>query len=69
VGLLDYVSKWCSRQLWGNKRHSYVDKLAAKKELEKHTAIEKNTIDMAKEEMKHTDDDGIKLLLRAHRRG
>jgi len=50
-------------QLWDYKTSSYVDKLVVKKELEKHIIIEKDTLDMAKEEIRHTDDDGIKLLL------
>lgn len=62
-GILDVIENNSSMQLWDCKIDSYVDKLVVKKELEKHIAIEKNTLDMAKEEIRHTDDEGIKLLL------
>jgi rubrerythrin len=62
-GILDAIENNSETQLWDHRIHSYVDKLVAKKELENHIAIEKTTLDMAKEEMRHTDDDGIKLLL------
>lgn len=63
-GILDAVENNSETRLWDHRIHSYVDKIVAKKELEKHIVIEKTTLDMAKEEMKHTDDEGIKLLLR-----
>jgi rubrerythrin len=62
-GILDVIEKNSDVQLWDYKIDSYVDKLVVRKELEKHIAIEKDTLDMAKEEMRHTDDEGIKLLL------
>jgi rubrerythrin len=62
-GILDAIENNSETQLWDHKIHSYVDKLVAKKELERHIVIEKTTLDMAKKEMKHTNDSGIKLLL------
>lgn len=61
-GILDIIAD-SDTQLWDSKIHSYVDKRVVKKELEKHIGIEKETLDMAKEQMKHTNDKGVKLLL------
>jgi len=49
--------------LWDCKLDSYVDRLLVKKELEKHLAIEQKTLDMVKEEISQTKDEGLKLLL------
>jgi len=49
--------------LWDCKLDSYVDRLLVKKELEKHLAIEQKTLDIVKEEINQTKDEGIKLLL------
>jgi rubrerythrin len=62
-GILDVIENNSGKQLWDCKIDAYVDKLVVKKELDKHITIEKNTLEMAKEEIKHTDDEGIKLLL------
>ena len=62
-GILDVIEKNDGVQLWDYKVDAYVDKLVVKRELEKHIMIEKDTLEMAKEEMRHTDDAGIKLLL------
>jgi rubrerythrin len=61
-GILDVIAG-SDVPLWDYRIGSYVDKLVVKKELDKHIEIEKFTLDMAKQEIRHTDDDGIKLLL------
>ncbi len=50
--------------LWDCKLDSYVDRLLVKKELEKHLAVEQKTLDMVKEEINQTKDEGLKLLLK-----
>ena len=49
--------------LWDKKINSYVDKQVLKEELQKHIEIEQDTLNLAKEEITKTDDEGIKLLL------
>lgn len=62
-GILDVISH-DDVSLWDHEIQSYVDKQVIKKELEKHIKIEQETLDLVREQIKHTDDDGIKLLLR-----
>ena len=52
-------------QLWDHeiKVDSYVDKLVVKRELERHIGMEQNALDLVKEEIDQTNDEGIKLLL------
>ncbi len=50
-------------KLWDKRIHSYVDKQVVKRELEKHIEIEQETLDLAKEQIKQTNDEGVKLLL------
>lgn len=50
--------------LWDCKLDSYVDRLLVKNELEKHLAVEQKTLDMVKEEINQTKDEGLKLLLK-----
>ena len=49
--------------LWETKIDSYVDKEVVKRELQRHIDIEQDTLNLVKEEIKQTDDEGIKLLL------
>jgi len=49
--------------LWDYKMHSYVDKLVVKSELERHIEIEQDTLNLVKEEIDQTNDEGVKLLL------
>jgi bacterioferritin (cytochrome b1) len=53
-----------TRTLWDTKIHSYVDALVAKKMLEDHVKIETNMLKHVEEEMRRTDDDALKLLLK-----
>jgi len=61
-GILDVISH-NDVSLWDHRIQSYVDRQMVKKELEKHVKIEQETLNLAKEQINHTDDDGIKLLL------
>ena len=53
-----------SKKLWDTKIHSYVDALVAKKMLEDHVKIETQMLKHVEEEMRSTDDDALKLLLK-----
>ena len=53
-----------AKTLWNTKIHSYVDALVAKKMLEDHVQIETNMLKHVEEEMRRTDDDALKLLLK-----
>ncbi len=61
-GILEVIAD-SAVQLWDYKINSYVDKQVVKRELERHMAIEQDTLNMVKEEIKQTDDGGMKLLL------
>lgn len=49
--------------LWDYKMHSYVDKLVVKSEIERHIEIEQDTLNLVKQEIDQTNDEGVKLLL------
>ena len=53
-----------ARTLWDTKIHSYVDVIVAKKMLEDHVKVETKMLRHVEEEMKRTDDDALKLLLK-----
>ena len=61
-GILEYIGE-SDTVLWDKKINSYVDKQVLKEELQKHIEIEKHTLNLTKEEITKTDDEGIKLLL------
>ena len=61
-GILEYIGE-SDTVLWDKKINSYVDRQVLKRELQKHIEIEKHTLDLVKEEITKTDDEGIKLLL------
>lgn len=61
-GILDVIAD-SDVPLWDYKIHSYVDKLVVKSELERHIEIEQDTLNLVKEEIDQTDDEGVKLLL------
>lgn len=61
-GILDVIAH-NDVSLWDHRIQSYVDRQMVKKELEKHVKVEQETLNLAKEQINHTDDDGIKLLL------
>ncbi len=52
------------RPLWDAKIHSYVDAQAAKKMLENHVEVETKMLKHVEEEIKKTDDEALKLLLK-----
>ena len=52
-----------SQTLWSYKVDSYVDKQSVKKELENHVKMESDVIAHVEEEIRQTDDEGLKLLL------
>jgi rubrerythrin len=49
--------------LWEHKLEDYVDKALAKREFEENVKIESDVLAHLKEELKHTKDEGLKLLL------
>lgn len=61
-GILNVIADSDS-PLWESKIDSYVDKEVVKRELQRHIDIEQDTLNLVKEEIKQTDDEGIKLLL------
>lgn len=61
-GILDVIAN-SDVPLWDYKMSSYVDKIVVKRELERHIKIEQETLNLVKEEIKQTNDGGIKLLL------
>jgi len=61
-GILNVIADSDS-PLWESEIDSYVDKEVVKRELQRHIDIEQDTLNLVKEEIKQTDDEGIKLLL------
>ena len=53
-----------SKTLWDIKIRSYVDTFVAKKMLEDHVKTETKMLKHVEEEIKRTDDDALKLLLK-----
>lgn len=53
-----------SKTLWEHKVESYVDPFVVKKELENHIEREAEMIKHVEKELKHTEDEGLKQLLR-----
>jgi len=53
-----------SRTLWDTKIHSYVDTIVAKRMLEDHVETETKMLEHVEEEIKKTDDDALKVLLK-----
>ena len=63
-GILEIINNLKpSQTLWTYQITSYVDKLAVKKELENHVALETEVLSHVEEELQHTKDVGLKLLL------
>ncbi len=52
------------RPLWDTKIRSYVDAQVAKKMLEDHVKVETKMLRHVEEEIKKTDDEALKLLLK-----
>lgn len=61
-GILEFIAE-SDTLLWDKKISSYVDRQVLKKELQKHIDIEKHTLNLVREEITKTNDEGIKLLL------
>lgn len=62
-GILKVISQKDAKPLWDTLQDSYVDKMVVKQNLEKHIKTEKAMFDLIENEMKETDDEGIRLLL------
>jgi len=52
-----------SQTLWAYRLESYVDPLVVKRELESHVKRETKMLEHVEEEIKQTEDEGLKLLL------
>jgi rubrerythrin len=52
-----------SQTLWTYKIDSYVDKQSIRRELENHVKLESDVLAHVEEEIRQTDDEGLKLLL------
>ncbi|UCH31225.1 MAG: hypothetical protein JSV05_06910 [Candidatus Bathyarchaeota archaeon] len=62
-GILTVIKQKGTKPLWNTLLDSYVDKIVAKRNLEKHIKTEAAMLENIKEAMKETKDEGIKLLL------
>jgi len=51
------------KSLWDYQIESYTDKLAVKESLKSHIQIEEEMLAHVRKEIRHTEDEGIKLLL------
>jgi len=52
-----------SKTMWEYRVESYVDQLTVRKALEAHVKMETDVLNHVHEEIRQTDDEGIKLLL------
>ena len=52
-----------SKTLWAYELEGYIDPILVKKSLEQHVKMEADVLAHVEEEMKHTKDEGLKLLL------
>ena len=62
-GILTVIKQKDTKPLWNTLLDSYVDKIVAKRNLEKHIKTEAAMLENIKEAMKETKDEGLKLLL------
>ena len=62
-GILTVIKQKEAKPLWNTLLDSYVDKIVAKRNLEKHITTEAAMLENIKEAMKETKDEGLKLLL------
>jgi rubrerythrin len=53
-----------SKTLWEYELEGYIDPIIVKKSLEEHVKMEADVLAHVEEEMRHTKDEGLKLLLR-----
>ncbi len=52
-----------SKTLWEYELEGYIDPIIVKRSLEEHVKMEADVLAHVQEEMKHTKDEGLKLLL------
>ena len=62
-GILQVISQTGARPLRDTLIDGYIDKIVVKKNLEKHIEIENTMMKHVEEEIRKTQDEGIKLLL------
>ena len=63
-GILEFLSKTPSAEnIWEHRLSGYVDPFVVKNELESHEKRESRAIELVQNEIKHTKDEGLKLLL------
>jgi hypothetical protein len=62
-GILDVIKQEKSLVTWNAEDADYVDKAVLSKELKRHIEIEVAMYKLVSDEMKHTEDEGILLLL------
>ena len=63
-GILDTLKEAPAGQtLWEYRLESYIDPLVAKKSVENHIKMESDVLAHVEDEIKHTKDEGMKLLL------
>ena len=63
-GILEVLSGVpASKTLWEHRIESYIDPFVVQRELENHEQREAEMIEHVEEEIKHTEDEGLKLLL------
>lgn len=53
-----------SKTLWEYELEGYIDPIIVKRSLEEHVKMEADVLAHVEEEMRHTEDEGLKLLLR-----
>ena len=62
-GILQVISQTDAKPLWDTLIDGYIDRIVVKKNLEKHIEIENTMMKHVEEEIRKTQDEGIKLLL------
>ena len=63
-GILEVLSVVpASKTLWEHRIESYIEPFVVQRELENHEQREAKMIEHVEEEIKHTEDEGLKLLL------
>jgi len=63
-GILEVLSGVpASKTLWEHRIESYIEPFVVQRELENHEQREAKMIEHVEEEIKHTEDEGLKLLL------
>jgi rubrerythrin len=63
-GILEVISQKDAKPLWDTLLDSYIDKTIVRRNLENHIKTETAMLEHIQKEMKETEDEGIKLLLK-----